>query len=149
MAKRIPHASIHLRNCEKIAAVLGVIERNRHLLHAVRTALPAPLDSHCLHASLDAGRLTLDTDSPAWGTRLRFFGPEVLKALAVEYGEIGTYRVRARPALAQGPAEARASPVRRLAPETVASLLQAADNLGDEDLSEALRRLARAGAAED
>jgi hypothetical protein len=146
MPKRIPHASSHLRKSEQIAAVLGTIERNRRLLRAVHALLAAPLDAHCLHASLDGGRLTLDTDSPVWSSRLRFFAPELQGALAGDYGPIDACRVRVRPALAPKPTEERANAIRRLAPETVANLLQVAENLGEGDLSDALRRLARTGA---
>ena len=101
---------------------------------------------HCLHASLDGSRLTLVTDSPVWGSRLRFFAPQLDAALAGQHGYIRDYRVRVRPTHARAKTEAHAKAKRGLSARTINHLMEAADGLEDPNLADALRRLATAGA---
>lgn len=147
MAKRIRHASRFLQTSDRTAAFLAVIERNRRLLQAVRDKLPSPLDAHCLHASLEGGLLTLVTDSPVWGSRLRFFAPELMQIAIAKQGPIEKCRVRVHPPHTPSPDEGRSGQVNRLSGATVKLLLDAADGLGETELASALRRLAKAGAA--
>lgn len=147
MAKQIQHASRYLGASDSVAALLTAIEQNRKLLKAVRSKLPPPLDAHCLHAGLNEGVLTLITDSPVWGSRLRFFGPELTRKLEERYGRVETCRIRVQPLCARPLPEDGGRAARRLSAGTVKLLLDAADGLGDTDLALALRRLASAGAA--
>ncbi len=141
----IRHACGFLKGNEKIAAFLGVIERNDQLLREVRRALPPPLDEHCLLAVLDAGVLTLTSDSPVWSSRLRFFVPELLRSFARKRGPITSCRVRVQPlAVAPRPNHARRL---RLSTETQRHLMDAAAGIEDAELAAALRRLAKTGAA--
>jgi hypothetical protein len=141
--KKIRHACRFLAGNEKIAAYLGVIERNARLLSEAKQALPPPLNAHCLHAALTARVLTLTTDSPAWSSRLRFFAPELTRSLAPQYGTIASCRVRIQPpAVASCP---EAAPKHRLSAETKQHLLDAAAGIEDSDLAAALRRLAKVG----
>jgi hypothetical protein len=142
---RIPHASGYLRS-GRIAEFLQAVERRQHLLAEVRSLLPAPLDTHCTYAGLEAGVLTLVTDSPAWGSRLRFFAPELIRGLTPRHGPVASCRVRIQPASANRELDSEHAP-RRLSEATVRNLLEAADGLGDSNLGRALRRLARSGAA--
>lgn len=146
MVKRIQHASSYLRESDTIAALLDALERNQRLLSTVRTALPSPLDTHCLHASIDGTRLTLVTDSPVWGSRLRFFAPQLETALARQYGSIRDYRVRVQPPQVHTTAEAHTKGGHGLSARAADHLMEAADGLEDRDLANALRRLATAGA---
>lgn len=75
--KPLRHASRFLRDSEGTAPLLVLIDQQRQILRAVHDKLTPPLDNHCLHASLDEGKLTLVTDSPAWASRLRFFCPRL------------------------------------------------------------------------
>lgn len=144
MPKNVRHACRFLEGNEKIAAFLGAIERNAALLRETRRALPPPLDEHCLLAVLDAGVLTLTTDSPVWSSRLRFFAPEIQRTLKPKYGDIGSCRVRVRPTAVAPRIE---KPRRlRLSEETQQLLVDAAAGIEDVDLATALRRLAKAGA---
>lgn len=141
----IRHACRFLAGNEKIAVYLGVIERNAQLLREARCALPPPLDAHCLHAVLDAGVLTLTTDSPVWSSRLRFFAPELVRNLAPHYGLIASCRVRVQPQAAAPHPET--TPKYKLSARTQQHLLDAAAGIDDADLAAALHRLATAGSA--
>lgn len=143
MARSIPHASRFLQHSGPLAPLLAEISRAEALLRAVNRCLPPPLDTHCLHATLHEGALTLVTESPVWASRLRFFAPEISRALSADYGRISGCRVRVRPQVVA--AEHRdGRPT--LSQATVDHLLQAAAGAQDEAIAEALRRLARAGA---
>jgi hypothetical protein len=121
-------------------SLVAAVERDAQVLHILKQAVPPPLRGHCLHATLDARALVITTDSPVWGSRLRFLGPELVKAVC-ELSRVDSVRVRIQ--LSRGEQDSGAR--RRLSEPTVAHLLEAAAAVGDADLAEAYRRLARAG----
>jgi hypothetical protein len=141
----ISHASRFLKSNDQIAALLAEIERSASLLRAVRRALPPPSDTHCLHAGLHQGVLTLTCDSPTWAARLRFATPQVQTALRGSYGTITSCRVRVQP---QYEARPRAEDRLQLSPKAVGHLRQAANDIDDPRIAAALRRLAQAGAGD-
>ncbi|MCB2263608.1 MAG: DUF721 domain-containing protein [Candidatus Thiosymbion ectosymbiont of Robbea hypermnestra] len=144
MSKHLRHVCRFLRYDGKTADYLAAIERQRRLLREVRATLPAPLDEHCLHASLEAGALTLLTDSPVWSSRLRFFAPEIERRLAPRYGAIGTCRIRIRPQVALPSSTAPGKDATsRLSATTAQHLLEAAAGIEDTQIAAALRRLAK------
>ncbi|MEA3278819.1 MAG: DciA family protein [Pseudomonadota bacterium] len=145
MPKSIQHASRFLKQNDAVAVILRGIERNAKLLRAIRRVLPPPLDDHCLHATLEERKLTLVTGSSVWASRLRFFGPELQRALADAYGSIATCRVRIQPQADPNPATEAAQPAHRLSEGTVKHLLEAAGGMEDGEIAAALRRLAKAG----
>jgi len=142
MPKHLRHACRFLRQNERIAGCLTAIERHTQLLHEIRAVLPPPLDEHCLHASLDAGILTLLTDSPVWSSRLRFFTPELEHHLTLRHGSIAACRIRVRPFASVSSAKASNN---RLSATTVRHLTDAAAGIEDAELAAALRRLAKVG----
>ena len=142
MTQRIQPACRFLRRDEKIAGYIAAMERHRLLLQEIRRALPVPLNEHCLHASVDAGVLTLTTDSPVWSSRLRFFAPELERRIDHRYGPISSCRIRVQPlAVSDAP-----RPKRKLSPQVIGHLLEAAQGAEDAQIAAALRRLAKAGA---
>jgi len=143
MAEGFRQAYRLLRRSEQIADVLAAIERNARLLRAVRDALPPPLDTHCHHASCEAGVMTLITDSPVWSTRLRFFAPELARTLASRYGPISTWRFHVRPEASPLP---RGAHPPHLSARSARHLIEAAGAIQDSRLALALYRLAQAGA---
>ncbi|MGA7982973.1 MAG: DciA family protein [Chromatiaceae bacterium] len=145
MAKPIQHASRYLQSHAVASALLPAIERDAALLRRVGRALSAPLDSHCLHATIDDHVLVVTTDSSAWASRLRFAAPELLRTLSGTYDAVVSCRVRIQPQSGDSTTGNREEPRRQLSEDTVRHLLEAAAALEDTDLSEALRRLARAG----
>lgn len=147
MPKKIRHACRFLAGNEKIASYLGAIERNAELLMDARRVLPTPLDEHCLHATLDAGVLTLITDSPVWSSRLRFFAPEIERGLAPRHGTIFQCRVRVQPPATKP--KPHTAPGYKLSKKTVQHLIDAAEGIEDTELGAALRQLAKTAAARD
>jgi hypothetical protein len=141
----LQHAIRLLGGSERLGALLGEVAASRALLLRLRRELPPPLSEHCLHAGLADRVLTLVADSSAWGSRLRFFAPELVKSLQEDYGPIESTRIRIQPPVRPGSSDPRASPA-SMSPGTVQLLRDAADGLGDTDLGRALRRLAAAGA---
>lgn len=141
----IRQASRFLKSNRHIEALLVEIEHSAALLQAVRRALPPPSDTHCLHAGLRQGALTLTCDSPTWAARLRFAAPQVQAALRGVYGTITSCRVRVQP---QSLVHPRGGDRPRLSPEAVSHLRQAAEDSEDPQIAAALRRLAQAGAGD-
>jgi hypothetical protein len=126
-----------------VASLVAASERDALVLRILKQAVPPPLRGHCLHATLDARTLVITTDSPVWGSRLRFLSPELVKAMG-ELGRVDSVRVRIQ--LPGGTRRQQDTGVqRRLSEATVGHLLEAAVVVGDVDLAEAYRRLARAG----
>lgn len=145
--KRFQQAFRLLRGSERMGDLISELEASRALLHRLRQELPPPLDAHCLHAGLADRVLTLVTDSSAWGSRLRFFAPELVKSLRQQYGPIESTRVRVQPPFARRVVADGNVPEATMSTDTVRLLRDAADGLGETDLGRALRRLADAGAA--
>ena len=64
----------------------------------VRKFLPEELAAHVTGAVLHEDTAVVLVDSAAWGSRLRFHGPELAKRLAPLYdGAISRVRVKVRP----------------------------------------------------
>jgi hypothetical protein len=115
------------------------------LQRRIRRALEPDLRPHCLHATLEGGRLTLVSDSPVWASRLRFGAPGLMAALAGEGPAVSEVRVRVAPQAAAGSGLAT-QPAVTLSAGTVSHLLGAAESMEDPDLAAALRHLAGSGA---
>jgi len=143
--KHFQHACRFLQHDEKIAGCLTAIERHTRLLHEIRAILPPPLDEHCLHAALNAGVLTLLTDSPVWSSRLRFFAPEFERHLTPRHGPITACRIRVRPRRPQTSVSSSKALGNKLSVTTVRHLTDVAAGIEDARLAAALRRLAKAG----
>ena len=135
----------HLGDQDAMGALLHAVERQRLLLISVQARLPPPLDQHCRYADLEKGRLTLVTDSPVWGARLRFLAPELMTSLSDTHGEIKECRVRVQPPGQPPTFSAHAHPVIRMSPAAADLLLAAAEAQEGTELGLALRRLALAG----
>jgi len=142
VSKDFQHACRFLQHDRKIADCLTAIEHHSRLLHEIRAVLPPPLDEHCLHATLDAGVLTLLTDSPVWSSRLRFFTSELEHHLPPHHGPIAACRIRVRP---RASAPSSKTSGNRLSATTVRHLVDAAAGIEDARLAAALRRLAKTG----
>lgn len=126
------------------------LAEQQSLLDRVRQQLPADLASHCHAAVPDGDRLTVYTDSPAWASRLRYFGPELESLLRSGRRTLREVRIRV---LAVDSKVSRNSPARktkRLSEENRRMLIQVAEGLSEPSLRAALRRLAaRGGQGED
>lgn len=112
------------------------------LTDKLRCHLAPSIAAHCRAANLRSGVLVLQTDSPAWATRLRYHIPALRETLR-DHGldQIRAVRVSVVPA-EKVPA---LSPARRarLSASTSSLILQAAEATDDPALRDALTRLAR------
>lgn len=126
-------------------APLGDVLRRAAGLHrldrALRERLPADLAGHVHVANVRAARLVVIADSAAWATRLRFHGGNILQELRSPEGtELRRLDIQVRPRGIEPrprPRAQRPSAAARRHIESVAAHIE------DDDLADALRRLAR------
>lgn len=146
MSNQAAHINSFLRRNQAAARLLEGVDRDTRLLTAARHALSAELQPHCLHATLDGGRIWLVTDGPTWASRLRFAVPDLLAALGAQGSVATEVRIRIVPAAGVG---ARVDGIRAapgLSQATVAHLKMAAATMDDDALAAALLRLSGRGA---
>jgi hypothetical protein len=122
-----------------------LMERARwldELTDELRRHLNPSVAAHCRIANLRSGVLVLQTDSPAWATRLRYHIPMLRETLLDQgLGQIRDVRVKVAPA---EKAPRSSSPRKaRLSARTAEVLLHAAEASDDPALRDALARLAR------
>jgi hypothetical protein len=146
MSEKARHINAFLRRSQAASGLLEGVERDARLLEAIRRDLAAELRPHCLHASLEDGRLRLLTDGPVWATRLRFAAPDVLARLRAQGQAAAEARVRIAPATAGGGQAEGIMAAPRLSAATVAHLKAVAAAMDDARLAAALLRLAGGGA---
>ncbi len=124
------------------SAVLEHARLLRRLTQLVRAELPAACASHCRVASIRDSVLVLATDSPAWSSRLRFHGPELVRTLKRRHGlDLRSTRILVVPSKTS-----LAAPIRKrtdLSHKSAALLQEVAAGLSDSELKTALTRLAR------
>lgn len=141
----VNHRLQRLADQDALRAILSAVERQRLLLAAVKARLAPPLDQHCLYADLENGRLTLVTDSPVWGSQLRFLAPELLDSLRETHGAIKECRVRVQPTSLPTMPSGQTHRAIGMSPAAARLLLAAAEAQAGTELGLALRRLAEAG----
>jgi hypothetical protein len=147
MSEKAFHINNFLRRNQAAAVLLDGVERDIRLLTAAQRVLAAELRPHCLHATLDGGRLWLLTDGPVWASRMRFAVPDLLVGLCAQGVAATEARVRIAPAEGLGARMDGARAVPRLSQATVWHLQVAAEAIDDADLAAALLRLAGHGLA--
>jgi hypothetical protein len=152
MSDKASHVSAFLRCNQAASTLLEGVDRDARLLADTRRILAPELRPHCLHTSLEAGRLVLVTDGSVWASRLRFAAPELLAGLGGQGVSAATLRVLVAPSPDTQSPENRyrqdgGRPPNRLSPETVAHLRMAAAAMDDPALAAALLRLAETGRA--
>ncbi len=142
MRKKFCKASKLLGADRRLDALLKRLDQLGPLLDAVRQALPADCARHCLAAVPHGERLHLVVRSPAWGSRIRYFGPQLLQTL--RHAGWRFSEIRLRVAAAEAPqGEARVRRARPISDDTARLLARVADDLPDSELSDALERLRR------
>ena len=126
--------------CSQLTAKTHNLSRLNQIFKAY---LPPHLHDHATLARLDSSGWIVQTDSPAWATRLRYLLPNLQKPLAEHLGiQIPAPRIRIAPPAVPAPPP---PPARRMVmtDKAVSVLEGAARNLPDRRLSEAMLRLAR------
>jgi hypothetical protein len=131
--------STYIRNATvttTVARAHALIAIERRFFALIENPL---LPAHCRLANLRDTVLVLETDSPAWATRLRYSAPEMVHRLAAgDFPPVSEIRIRVRPPEAPTETTRRAT----LSAESAAHLRSAAAAISDAPLAAALRRLA-------
>ncbi len=124
-----------------VGSVLQRARQLRRLARVIRERLPADLAEHALVANTRGDRVIMIVESAAWATRLRFHPAGFLAGLKSPEGQpLRRVDVKVRP-LSREPRPTRQP---RLPSAAVGDRLNAvADGIADEELAQALRRLAR------
>lgn len=111
----------------------------------ISSKLEPSLASHCHVANLRDGTLILATTSPAWNHKLRFSALDLLSTLRADPRWSGLKSIEIR--VDYLPNTETASTMKRSKPITLSAasaqlIKQAADNISNPSLAEAMRRLA-------
>lgn len=118
--------------------------RLQRLDHALRGALGEPLGPHVHIGNIRADTAVVCADSPAWLTQLRFLAPTILHILQQEKGAEGLRKIQFRIQPAARLSTAERTPRRSsLSTSGAETLANAAGYIEDDELAEALRRLAK------
>jgi len=128
----------------RFAGLLSQIQRLHQLDQLLHAFLPPHLQNHATLARLDADAWVVQTDSPVWQTRLRYFLPALRQPLSEKLGfAVPPPQIRIIPP----DASPKPPPVRRMTmtDETAQVLEEAAQQFSDPRLSAAVRRLAEHG----
>ena len=131
-----------LHSGKQLSHLGRMLEKQHALLQMVRSQLPSPLDQHCLHARISGKLLIIHTDSSAWSTRLRFHGPQLIRALKREAPRLQQLKVNIHIDLADKATKRRQI---ILSKHGATQILDAADSVDDPELRAALRRLGSSG----
>lgn len=131
-----------LHSGEQLAHLGRMLDKQQALLQAVRNQLPSPLAEHCLHARISGKLLIIHTDSSAWSARLRFHGPQLIRALQGEAPHLQQVKINIHIDSARKSAKCRRI---ILSQHSAAQILNAAESVDDPELRAALRRLGSSG----
>lgn len=123
---------------EQLAHLGRMLDKQQSLLKAVRSQLPAPLDQHCLHARISGKQLVIHTDSPVWNARLRFHGPQLIRAIQQQAPHLQKLKINIHIDVAQQPTKPKRV---KLSQHSALQILEVADSVDDPELQAALRRL--------
>lgn len=114
------------------------------LSSALRRCLPADAAAHVQVVRWGDGQLTVQVDSTAWATRLRYLSPQLLRQLQQLPEFTAAHRITLNIAPRAVPAAAIAQPC-HLSPASARIIDANAETIVDPQLRAALKRLARHG----
>ncbi len=114
-----------------------MLSKQQTLLKAVRSHLPSPLDQHCLHTRISGKELIIHTDSPVWNARLRFHGPQLIRAMRRQAPHLQQLKINTHIDTSHQVKRRQAM----LSANSTAHILAVADTVADPELQAALRRL--------
>lgn len=125
----------------ELSRLLGRVQELERLTRLVQSLLPESLRTHCRVASVRGTTLVLQTDSPAWATKLRLSGPSLERAL--QSANVRHIEIKIKPISNPRPLPDRHPAL--MSKNTATLLLQLADTMSDPKLKDALNRLSRHG----
>ena len=127
----------------KLAPLSQRVEQMTELLNRLKTALPAPLNTHITAVNYHNKTLLIYCDGPAWATRLRFQSQLLLKTGKTLLGLTDLNNVRIKVSL---PTQRAATDQKRklcLSRQTAATLQGMSETSTDPLLQASLAKLAR------
>jgi hypothetical protein len=131
-----------MKSGSRLSAIVKKVELLNHLNQSTQKALnDSQLNQHCRASNFDKGCFTLEVDSAAWATRLRFFSSKLLSFLKSEYPQIKEIQIRIRPFSKEK--DAIYWEKSKLSSESAEMIKQTATFISDELLKAALLKLAR------
>lgn len=136
--------SVHnlLRGDQSINRLLSTIKRQQELLSQVRSALPEPLRAHCLHLVVKEEEILIYTDASVWAHRMTFASRKI-KNLLPDTQRVTRVRLKVLPLLATPKSKTRLQRPQPVSEVNQRLIQQLADGISDNDLSAALKRLAK------
>ena len=114
-----------------------------NLSRIIRASLPKNCQDHVSVAGIKDQQLILITDSPVWSSRLRLYTQNMTEMLA-EHAKLQINRIQIRQSQPGSPP--REEPIkkfRHLSESSARLISQTANSIDDENLSNALQRLAK------
>ncbi len=138
MTKKPRTLSNVVNDSEQLGHLARMLQQQQSLLDQIRQLLPKPLQQHCIHARISGARLVLHTDSPVWGTRLRFHAPQILQAARRQAPNLNKLDIRI---FLPDSIRPDRKPLGSLPEKTAALLRQLADSIDDQAIRAALKRL--------
>lgn len=119
-------------------------QRIRAINEVLQHALPSDLAPHCRTMSLKADTLTIEVDSSAWATRLRYLIPDLKYQLRdfTATADVESVHCRVRPAAQTEPPARKNTP--HLSQTSASVIRSAAESISSPALKAALLRLADA-----
>lgn len=130
----------HLFDSPVLRSLRKQFHEQQQLLNLLKKQLPAELEQHCTAINRQGQTLVISVDAAVWATKLRFLTSQLTRSM-------GASRIRIR---VSTPRPVTQRPVFRAAPQprrsstAVATLDHAARHEPDEQLRQALQRLADA-----
>ena len=124
----------------RLGSLLAQSERLTQTEHLIKMAIPTSCREHCQLASYRNGILSLQADSAAWATRLRYQQRDIIHQLAnsKDFSGIRNIKISVRPRLNKHEVHHHARPI---STESLAHLREIAAQMGDSPIADALRRL--------
>ncbi len=128
-----------------------VQEINHHLSdinQALQIALDKTLAKHCRIANFHQGRLVIETDSPAWATKLRFSIPDLREKLRKDpqFANLKHIEYYVNPENTPKPAaKVKRKNGMKMSPHSASLLHTIAEGISDNKLSKILHKLAKSG----
>jgi hypothetical protein len=145
MAKPKPLSKLFSQPNEELASIVTKARGLRRLSGRLRRLLGPPLSEHCGVANIAPGELVLYATTSAWAARLRLVATQIRAQLGPELGIDANkvqIKIRVLPPT-HGDEETPHSTPPPLSARSAETLRTAADSLEDQELSNALARLAR------
>ncbi|MFO8024128.1 DUF721 domain-containing protein [Thiohalophilus sp.] len=134
----------------QLADLITTTRRLRHLNQSLLSVLDQPLTDHCRIARYDSEQLVIQTDSPVWASRLRYYVPTLLQELKQNIPDLQglkSIKIHVAP-VTPAPVE-KPPPQREISPAASRDIYAMAEAIEDPALRAALQRLGRSRRTED